>query len=51
MPTIVDILVLISRKNFMLNWFEHEKSFITLGPGEQYTTHSMFLSRDMEKNI
>ena len=32
MPTIVGILIVISRKNFMLNWVEHEKSFITSGP-------------------
>ena len=32
MPTIVGILMFISRKNFMLNWVEYEKSFITLGP-------------------
>ena len=33
MPTIFGILTFISRKNFMLNWVEHEKSFITSGPG------------------
>ena len=33
MPTIVGILTFISRKNFMLNSVEHEKSFITSGPG------------------
>ena len=33
MPTIVGILIFISRKNFMLNWVEYEKSFITSGPG------------------
>ena len=32
MPTIVGILTFMSRKNFMLNWVEHEKSFITSGP-------------------
>ena len=32
MPTIVDILTFMSRKNFMLNSVEHEKSFITSGP-------------------
>ena len=37
MPTIVGILTLMSRKNFMLSRVEHEKSFITLGPGEQNT--------------
>ena len=25
---------IISRKNFMLSWVEHEKSFLTSGPGE-----------------
>ena len=32
MPTIVGILTFMSRKNFMLNRVEHEKSFITSGP-------------------
>ena len=32
MPTIVGILTIMSRKNFMLNSVEHEKSFITSGP-------------------
>ena len=31
MPTIVGILTFISRRNFMLIWVEHEKSFITSG--------------------
>ena len=33
MPTIVGILTFMSKKNFMLNSVEHEKSFITSGPG------------------
>ena len=33
MPTIFGILTFMSRKNFMLSWVEHEKSFITLEPG------------------
>ena len=33
MPTIVGILTFMSRKIFMLNRVEHEKSFITSGPG------------------
>ena len=32
MPTIVGILTFMSRKNFMLSWIEHEKSFITSRP-------------------
>ena len=32
MPTIVGILTFMSRKNFMLDSVEHEKSFITSGP-------------------
>ena len=32
MPTIVGILIFISRKIFLLTWVEHEKSFITSGP-------------------
>ena len=34
MPTIVGILTYMSEENFMLIWVEHEKSFITSGPGE-----------------
>ena len=33
MSTTVGILTIMSRKNFMLNGVEHEKSFITSGPG------------------
>ena len=33
MPTIVGILTFMSRKIFMLSSVEHEKSFITSGPG------------------
>ena len=32
MPTTVGILTFMSGENFMLNWVEHEKSFITSGP-------------------
>ena len=32
MPTIAGILIFMGRKNFMLSWVEHEKSFITSGP-------------------
>ena len=35
MPTIVGILTFMSRINFMLSRVEHEKSFITSGPGVQ----------------
>ena len=28
------IFIFISSENFMLSWVEHEKSFITLGPGQ-----------------
>ena len=36
MPTIVGILSIMSRKNFMLYWDEHDKSFITSGPGYSF---------------
>ena len=39
MPKIVGILTLMSRKKFMLNWVEHEKSFITSGPGKTQNCH------------
>ena len=35
MPTIVGILTLMSMINFVLSRVEHEKSFITSGPGLQ----------------
>ena len=31
MPTNIGILTFMSRKNFMLSWVEHEKSFLTWG--------------------
>ena len=34
MPTIVGSFRFISRQNFMLSWVEHEKCFITFGPGD-----------------
>ena len=43
MPTIVGILTFMSRKNLILNWVEHEKSFITSGPGLVYRTVSQLL--------
>ena len=33
MPIIVGILAFLSRKNSMLSWIDHGKSFITSGPG------------------
>ena len=33
MPTIVGILWFMNRKNFLLSRVEHEKSFLTSGPG------------------
>ena len=33
MPTIVGILIFMISENSMLSWDEHEKSFITSGPG------------------
>ena len=38
MPTIVGILTSMSGENFMLNWVEHEKSFITSGPDVDATS-------------
>ena len=38
MPTIVGILTFMSRINFVLNWDEHEKSFISSGPGLFHTS-------------
>ena len=37
MPTFVGIFTFLSRENFMLSWVEHEKSFITSGPGFRLT--------------
>ena len=35
MPTIVGIFIFVSRENFMLSCVEHEKRFITSGPGRK----------------
>ena len=35
MPTVLGILTFMSRKNFMLNCVEHQKSFLTSGPGAE----------------
>ena len=35
MPTIVGILTFMSRINFVLSYVDHEKGFITSGPGCQ----------------
>ena len=43
MPTIVGILTVMSRKNFMLPRVEHEKSFITSGP-EVFSSISAMVS-------
>ena len=40
MPTVVGILIFMSRKNLMLNSVEHEKSFLTLGPDIQIKGHN-----------
>ena len=45
MPTFVRILIFMSRKNFMLSSVEHEKSFITLGPGFLSLYHTYLLIR------
>ena len=42
MPTIVGILTLMSRINFVLSWVEPEKSFITSGPDDD-VSHNAFL--------
>ena len=37
---VISNLRIISRTNFMLSWVEHEKSFITLGPGAWFNPFS-----------
>ena len=44
MPTIVGILTFMSRKNSMLSWVEHGKSFITSGPGSSDLRASGYIS-------
>ena len=45
MPTIVGILTFMSMINFVLNWVEHEKSFITSGTDYQgWKSHIAFLN-------
>ena len=47
MPTIVGILTLMSKKNFMLSWVEHEKRFITSGP-DYCILHDSAKSKDQD---
>ena len=47
-PIIVGILTFMSRKNFMLSRVEHEKSFITSGPGGE--SYGFVLSSLLEKH-
>ena len=42
MLTIVGILTFMSRKNFMLNSVEHERSFIIMGPGHLVESSTEF---------
>ena len=35
--TIVGIFIFISRENFMLSWVEHEKRFMSSGPGPEHS--------------
>ena len=50
MPTIVGIFIFISRENFMLSWFEHENSFITLMLGDVWKGVSWIANRvDMDQ--
>ena len=44
MPTIFGILTFLSRIRFVLSLVEHEKSFITLGPG--HIQNSLLSYRD-----
>ena len=37
MPTIVGMFIFVSRGNFVLSSVEHEKSFITSGPGTLFS--------------
>ena len=42
MPTVVGILTFMSRIKFMLSLVEHEKSFITPGPGLKCQRHVFY---------
>ena len=48
MPTIVGILTFMSWKNSMLNWDEHEKSFITSGP--DISEYALFVFKEYTWN-
>ena len=50
MPTIVGIFTFMSRKIFMLNSVEHEKSFITSGPGWTNRKISLEMSSKLVKS-
>ena len=51
MSTIVGILIFMSRKNFMLSWVEHEKSFITSGPGYTIVHKYPDLQHGLPRNV
>ena len=42
MPTIIGILLLMSRIEFVLSSVEYEKSFINSGPGKIQSTHLVY---------
>ena len=46
MPTIVGILTFMSRINFVLGLVEHEKSFITSGPGHHIWNFPLMIITD-----
>ena len=49
MPAIVSILTFMSRINFSLSWAEHEKSFITSGPGP--ALNSLYSQKEMLEKV
>ena len=51
MPTIVGILTFMSRKIFILSSVEHEKSFITSGPGYRPYVRYIVLQRNLARRV
>ena len=49
MPTIVGILTFKSMINFVLNWVEYKKSFITSGADDQDNNYSGFQIKPNKK--
>ena len=51
MPTIVGILIFISRKNFMLNWVEYEKKFYDVEARSAHTSTAFPVCKNLLRTL